>query len=68
VFLDIHHLFISWISEDLDIKNQKICLPIMLGASLWLLGEKSPKGSILFLKEIFCHNFFFVKNIRKNHK
>jgi hypothetical protein len=61
VFLDIHHLFISQISADLDIKNPKICLPIMLGASLWLLGENSPKGSILFLKGIFSQNFFYSK-------
>jgi hypothetical protein len=29
MFLDIHHLFISQISADPDIKNPKICLPIM---------------------------------------
>jgi hypothetical protein len=50
VFLDIRLLFINRISIDLDIKNSKICLPIILGPSLFLWGKKSPKGNILFFK------------------
>jgi hypothetical protein len=45
---NIFCLFISWISADPDIKNSKICLPIMQGANLFLQSEKSPKGNILF--------------------
>jgi hypothetical protein len=47
MFLDIHHLFINKISIDLDVKNSKICLPIMLGASFFFWGEKSLKGNTL---------------------
>jgi hypothetical protein len=57
MFLDIHHLFINKISIDLDVKNSKNCLPIMLGASFFFWGEKFPKGNILFkfkIKDIFC--------------
>jgi hypothetical protein len=39
------------------LEEKKICDKIILleeGASLWLLGEESPKGNILFLKGIFC--------------
>jgi hypothetical protein len=50
---NIRLLFINRISIDLDIKNSKIILPIILGASPFLWGKKSPKGNILFLKEIF---------------
>jgi hypothetical protein len=48
VFLDIHHLFISQISTNPDIKNSKIRLPIMLGASLFVLGRKISKRQHLF--------------------
>jgi len=54
-------LFISWISADPDIKNSKICLPIMQGANLFLLSEKSPKGNTLFLKEILVTYILFSK-------
>jgi len=52
---NVFRLFISWISADLDIKNSKICLPIMQGANLFLLSKKSPKGNILFWKGNICH-------------
>jgi hypothetical protein len=66
VVLNIHHLFISQILGDPDIKNFKIGLPIMLGASLFFLGKKSPKGNIIFEKRIFCHKYcFFLKKIQK---
>jgi hypothetical protein len=66
MFLDVHHLFICRISADSDIKNPKICLPIMLGAILWLLGEKSPRGNILFSKRnILLQFLFFLKNIQE---
>jgi hypothetical protein len=47
VVSNIHRLFISQILGDPDIKNFKIGLPIMLGASLFFLGKKSPKGNII---------------------
>ncbi len=53
VFLDICNLFINWISIDLNIKNSKICLPIMLGASFFG-GKKSLKRNIHFKNGIFC--------------
>jgi len=46
---------------DLDIKISNICLPIMLGASLFFLGEKSPKGNILFLREYFVPKIFLIR-------
>jgi hypothetical protein len=64
MFLDIHHLFISWILIDLDIKKIKIYFPIMLGANfLWV--EKSPKGNILFLKGNILSQIFLSQKIKK---
>jgi hypothetical protein len=60
-FLDIHCLFVNRISIDSDIKNSNICLPIMLGASLFLWGKKSPKGSILFLRGNILLQIIFKK-------
>ncbi len=56
-------IFNSWISIDLDIKNSKIHLPIMLGANLYFLGEKSPKGKILFFKRKYFVTNIFLKKI-----
>jgi hypothetical protein len=58
-FLDIRHLFINRISIDLDIKNSKTCLPIMLGASLFLWGKNFPKGNILFFKRNILSQIIF---------
>jgi hypothetical protein len=59
MFSDIHHLFINRILIDLDIKNFKIYLPIMLGANfIWV--EKSLKGNILFLKGNIFSQIYMV--------
>jgi len=58
-FLDIRRLFINRISIDSDIKNSKNCFPIILGASLFLRGKKSPKGNILYLKANILSQILF---------
>jgi hypothetical protein len=60
LFLDIHLLFINRISIDLDIKNSKNCLPIILGASLFLLGQKiSQRRHFFFEGNILLQIIFF---------
>jgi len=69
VVSNIHRLFISQILGDPDIKNFKIRLPIMLGASLFFLGQKISKRQHHFLKEnILSQILLFLKKNSKNHK
>jgi hypothetical protein len=54
MFLDVHHLFISRILAT----NYVECHPYF-----WV--KNLQKATSFFEKGIFCHNFFFLKTIRK---
>jgi hypothetical protein len=58
MLLDIHHLFISWIPKNQDIKNSKIGLSIMLGIRSSFLAKNLQKEISFLEKGIFCHEFF----------
>jgi len=67
MFLDIHHLFTSWISTNPNIKNFKICLSILLGASPFGGGAKDlQKVTSFFKKGIFCCKYFLKIKIKKS--
>jgi hypothetical protein len=53
---------------DLDIKNSNICLPIMLGASLFFWVKNLQMATSFFLREYFVPKKKFLKKLEKNHK
>jgi hypothetical protein len=70
VFPDIHHLFINQISANLDIKNLKIRLLIMLGVRLFFWVKNLQKLTSFFKKGIFCRKYIYFKKgfAKENHK
>jgi hypothetical protein len=67
MFSNICCLFPSWIQQIWISKNLKICLPIMLSASLFFLTPQ--KATAFKKKEYFVEIFFPLKNnSKKNHK
>ncbi len=69
VFSNIFHLFISWISIDLDIKIQKFVYQLCWVSVLFLRWKISKRQHPFWKKGIFFHNFFNFKGFhKKNHK
>jgi hypothetical protein len=66
VFSDIHHLFISQILGDPDIKIIKIRLPIMLGARHFFWAKNLQKATSFLKREYFVTIFFSKRHSKKS--
>jgi hypothetical protein len=69
MLLDIHHLFISWIPKNQDIRNSKFGLLCWALVLFFWAKNLQKEISFFFEKGIICHKFvFFLKDSKKYHK